>query len=403
MSNSVLANSVDYCQSFYSSDKKHSVKLEISGSTFYEYVDGELRKDITFPDPEMGLILVDLKIQELDGNSYIHAPFPYSVTVKKTETSSFDVFGARMALFKNEDSSNLFLEQLDSLKEQRLAIIDNDEVEVSFDDIIDDEYIYGIVGENDELYVWLSDLDVVSLCDGLSYYCKDSGIKELDVHYEKLNGAHITELRKLFHNPICEKLSFLNISCGYDSISAVFEILKQANGLHVPVSLAFFPEIQMPAPQKVDGSIIHNANLRYLSCALKDVRLFTNEFNKLKSLTLSVPIDNERQNQIENEVITLLSENTFQQLEYICLNNVFNENYLERLLNLSLIKQLKYLKLMVNYADFPYKTLLKYKDKWSHIEGLYLNGHLVDDDIIESFKPFSQVTFLFHNVYDIGY
>jgi len=365
MENVRLDKNKNFCHSMESADGSIIVDIEITGGKYIESVNGKVWREEAFYEPLLALFLMEVRIEELVKKGYVNYPTPFTIEPMAYEVSSVDAGKALAGILRKQenDLAKLILEQIESIEKGFGGSSDKEKKELSklnslkdiskSIEILDFEYSLGILA-NDCLYVWIDDRVDVSLTDAIYEVFPSEEIKQMQAAYNQFDCVHIAELRKLFHYPISQKLAFLTIWCSFSSIKQIFEILNEANALHIPIALHFTNPKNVQSPEKQNDSIARGANLQHLSCTIEYLEHFTNEFSSLKSLSIGSSGNEDE----ETLILDLLSNHKLDKLNYLQIHKVSGAEYLEQILNLPLIKQLSYFSLIEHPAYFPFGKFL---------------------------------------------
>ncbi len=262
---------------------------------YREYADSALLRSIECPDGEMALILLETRVAELEAQGFSVGPAPFSPQLEQ-HCTPLDAGWALAANLQEEHHplAHVAQTQLQNIAAQGSGRSEAEKAALAAlgEDfsMTDSRYVYDLdqafaIEHGGKLFVWLRDLDLVTLHDSLHYHCQRTEIPELDLAYKKLNCIHTGHLRKLFYRPEARHLAYLNLSCGFDSLPRIIATLGNARALGVPMTLKLTGEIEAPAPQPIDGSVVANANVQALSCAPKWLALFGPELNRLRHLS----------------------------------------------------------------------------------------------------------------------
>lgn len=337
-----------------------SVTLKIIGNEYYEYIDQIETKKQLCTDIDLAFILIELRIQKLQGEGYICETPQYTpnTTIHIENNFPFNV----KRLFNQEQ---IDFEQVD----------------------------YTTI--RDKLFIKFEDADLVTLFDCLKPRCEESKIPELQINYKALNCIHIALLRKLFYLPIAQKLSGIWLSCGLDGLPQVVSILKNAKALFIPISLTINPEydyLHSKAPKEQLITAIKKLNIIELKCEAKYMDVFQFITHKLKSLCLWQTFINSESS--IKKALYILQQYQFNQLSYLTINTTkVEDNYLEELLVLPIINKLSYLDLFGHYIKFPFNILREHTSKWQHLDSLIINGSTASKSITDVFKEYPQIIF----------
>ncbi|WP_271766675.1 hypothetical protein [Aquimarina algiphila] len=339
-----------------------SITLKVVDNEYYEYKGQIETKKYMCTDADTALILLELKIEKLQHKAYTCEKPLYTPNIAINLENTFPLNAEE--LFNQEQ---LDFEQVD----------------------------YTILG--DKLFIKFEDLDIVALYDCLKPSCEQSKIPELQIDYKKLNRIYIALLHKFFYLPMAKQLSGIWLTCGFDSLPYIIDILHNANALSVPILLTIHPEYKVLYANKSIEKInmMKHVNLQELQCEVKYIEEFSLSLNFLQSLCVYDSFTTPKALTKKSEtILEVLRKHEFGQLTHLTINNTeVEDGYLQKLLKLPLISKLSYLCLSGGHSNFPFKILKNNIEKWEHLETLIINKHNAPKEILEEFKLWPQVIF----------
>jgi len=338
-----------------------NIKLEVAEGKYQEYQNDICIKTIEQKDYDFLYILQERRIYELQKQGYQYPPPPF--------LPKFDEEMRPMLPNINVEQHNL----------SRMAAD------------YEDEQLWGYL-DNDRLFVEVEHSDIVSLHDYMLNYCRDSKIPELQLSVRELNCCHVAELRRLFYLPVVEKLSYLSVTCGLDSIEMVAEVLEESDALSVPLLLWVSNEIADFVPRNKNGSLMKNANLRELYVSIESIGYFTFDLKSLRDLHLLNPQRYDSAESEHDDIFKKLNQCEFTELKSLSIENVTAANYLKKLLTLPVIQQIERLSFSrLEYGNFPHETFLELSDVWQHIPKIFMYAGNKQEEIKELYKKYTQI------------
>jgi hypothetical protein len=338
-----------------------SVRIEVDYAKEYrEYKNTVLVKSISIDDDDLLLILLENRLLDLQREGFVCAPPPCKPACSIVPS----------------------VEKITELE-------------------TDDELDY-LIGDAGEIYLKVYEMDMVSLHDVYARLCAESGIAELQLPTERLNCVHVGKLRHFFYQPEATRLSCLVIDCGFDSLSGILHILRDADALHLPVSLNLICECDANHQNFQETDLLQKLNLQQLTCQYNEhLPLFFESISKVVRLSLW--------NKIFDKVgyfhksnaqsgLSYLHNRDLPSLQSLSFLNVSNQDELDQLLNLPCIGHLETLLVTGSEyasANLPVSHLLDESviAKWQHLKQFFLDGHYVYEDVRKLFAKYPQVHF----------
>jgi hypothetical protein len=382
------------------SNTEFEILLYRERNRYEEYENGALIRTIKCPKDHMPLLLMEMKIAELLTQRYELTPpdTQWTVAPFKSSTEHAQAFVAYLYQISNP-LAELIDAQVNSIVNRHIGMssIETQALTQLGDNFdfgckIDISDSYGIhIHHQDKGFVWLEDLDLVSLYDSELYWCEESGIKELQVDPNesyRLNCAHLGALRRFLYTHPTQTLRYLCLDIDLRSLLPILDLLALCGLQNLPLALNLGNGSQLDVNALMSRLTPRRAKIISYNGDVNWLRFFTED--SVQSLYSLKPLAE------FEEYLEFLQKIPLKNLIHLDVPFHFDAEMSQQFWCLPIVKQLHTVVLgRYPYADdeYAFDEFIQLHEQWQHLEKIYINGHLLSDEVINRFVDYPQVIF----------